>query len=254
MLGTPSQLGLMPQAIINTLTKIYADSLFHHTIQLSYLEVYNESIKDLLTDDDTSFHDLREDRHRGMIITGLAEIFITDSEGIMLSLLKGDQNRTRERTAANEVSSRSHAIMLLTIQSKHRTTGEVRTARITLVDLAGSERAALTQNREMRMIEEASINRSLLALGNCINALVEKVRSGLSIYVPYRDSKLTRLLKNSLEGNCKTIMVATINPGESYYEDTIQTLKYADRARTIRTTVKPNTIKYRGITVTEEVN
>jgi len=104
---------------------------------------------------------------------------------------------------------------------------------LSLIDLAGSERGTVTENRGLRLREGAKINRSLLALANCINALGDKTKKG--VFVPYRDSKLTRLLKDSLGGNCKTVMIATISPSSSYFEETINTLKYANRAKNIKT-------------------
>merc|ERR1740116_374543 len=104
-----------------------------------------------------------------------------------------------------------------------------------MIDLAGSERASATNNKGMRRIEGANINRSLLALGNCITALSSAVS-----FVPYRDSKLTRLLKDSLGGNCKTVMIANISPADFTYEDTLNTLKYANRAKNIKTRVERN--------------
>jgi len=111
-----------------------------------------------------------------------------------------------------------------------------------LIDLAGSERAAKTGNRGIRMIEGANINKSLLALGNCINMLHENNSKGQSNYIPFRDSKLTRLLKDSLGGNCRTVMIANIAPTSSNYEDTHNTLKYANRAKNIKTNVQRNVL------------
>lgn len=108
-----------------------------------------------------------------------------------------------------------------------------------MIDLAGSERAAKTKNRGQRLLEGANINRSLLALGNCINALGEKS----SKFVPYRDSKLTRLLKDSLGGNCRTVMITNISMAVSAFEETLNTLKYANRAKNIKTTVSRNVLK-----------
>jgi kinesin family protein 18/19 len=116
----------------------------------------------------------------------------------------------------------------------------IKVGKLSLIDLAGSERAANTQNRGARLVEGANINRSLLALGNCINALGEKGNKGN--FVPYRDSKLTRLLKDSLGGNCRTVMIANISPAESSFEETLNTLKYANRAKNIKTQVKRNVL------------
>jgi kinesin family protein 18/19 len=129
-------------------------------------------------------------------------------------------------TGANQFSSRSHAILIIQIESHKR--GDLDTifySKLQIVDLAGSERAASTENRGQRMIEGANINKSLLALGNCINILSDRSKAGN--FVPYRDSKLTRLLKDSLGGNTKTIMIACVSPAYMAFEETINTLKYA---------------------------
>jgi len=245
MLGNEKEPGLMSRAVCQILDKITTQPNQYFSLRLSYLEVYNENIKDLLAEDDVSIHDIREDPQKGVIVTGLKEIMVADPDETMKMLTVGDQNRTKEKTLANEVSSRSHAVMMLVVDCKNPMTGDINIAKLILVDLAGSERAAFTQNKGLRMVEEANINRSLLSLGNCINALSEQAKSNSkgNSYIPYRDSKLTRLLKNSLGGNCKTIMLAAINPSSFCYEDTLQTLKYADRARAIRTLYKANVIK-----------
>ncbi len=144
--------------------------------------------------------------------------------------------RTKERTDANETSSRSHAVLQITVEHKDKAHGihaEINIAKLSLIDLAGSERASNTNNRGLRLIEGANINKSLLALGNCINALCDMNKNGeiKQTHIPYRDSKLTRLLKDSLGGNCRTVMITNISPAFTAYEDTLNTLKYADRAK-----------------------
>jgi len=128
----------------------------------------------------------------------------------------------------------------------HGINAEIKIAKLSLIDLAGSERASNTNNRGLRLIEGANINRSLLALGNCINALCELTKQGgpqqKNTHIPYRDSKLTRLLKDSLGGNCRTVMITNISPAFAAYEDTLNTLKYADRAKQIKTVVKRNVL------------
>lgn len=142
-------------------------------------------------------------------------------------------------------------MLQITVEHKdkaHGTSAEINCAKLSLIDLAGSERASNTNNRGLRLIEGANINRSLLALGNCINALCEltKLRqsdpASSKIHIPYRDSKLTRLLKDSLGGNCRTVMITNISPAFSAYEDTLNTLKYADRAKQIKTIVTRNVL------------
>ena len=152
----------------------------------------------------------------------------------MMFLRKGNRNRSQEPTGANEVSSRSHAVLqvLISVSSTDKAGNKIdRYSKLSMIDLAGSERAAETNNRGQRMIEGANINRSLLALGNCINALVDGKRGK---YVNYRDSKLTRLLKDSLGGNCRTVMISNISPASPKFEETLNTLKYASRARNIK--------------------
>lgn len=173
--------------------------------------------------------ELRED-NRGQRITvaGLSEITAISRQEVIQHLLKGNKARTMEPTAANQTSSRSHA--LLSVSVLHSSPLGTRQGRLFLTDLAGSERAKKTKNRGKRLQEGAHINRSLLALGNCINAL-----SGGAKYVNYRDSKLTRLLKEALSGRCKTVMIAHISPEGQHRDETKNTLVYADRANHITT-------------------
>jgi kinesin family protein 18/19 len=156
-----------------------------------------------------------------------------------------NKNRTQEPTMANETSSRSHAVLQICVEHREKVKGassEVVVGKLNLIDLAGSERASKTMNRGIRLIEGANINRSLLALGNCINALYEQNERKSKMFIPYRDSKLTRLLKDSLGGNCRTVMIACISPFANSYDDTSNTLKYANRAKNIKTNVKRNVV------------
>ena len=162
---------------------------------------------------------------------------------VMQLLHQGNARRSQAATAANEVSSRSHAVLQINVETQDKAPGlvaNIKVGKLSLVDLAGSERAANTKNSGVRLVEGANINRSLLALGNCINALGEKGNKGN--FVPYRDSKLTRLLKDSLGGNCRTVMIANISAAESSFEETLNTLKYANRAKNIKSTVRRNVL------------
>lgn len=150
-------------------------------------------------------------------------------------LIKGNKARTVEPTAANQTSSRSHALLSITVLNQ--TPIGTKQGRLFLTDLAGSERARKTKNRGKRLQEGAHINRSLLALGNCINALAGGAR-----YVNYRDSKLTRLLKEALSGRCKTVMIAHVAPEAKHRDETKNTLVYADRANHITTRLQNPTI------------
>ena len=200
--------------------------------KLSFLEIYNETIIDLLSIKSKPLM-IVEDPIRGVVVPDLMEFTVKSLEEVQGLIQRGNRNRAKAATLANECSTRSHGVLQIIFEISKG--GEVLISKLCLIDLAGSERAANTENRGIRMKEGANINRSLLALGNCINILSDYRKKGA--YVPFRDSKLTRLLKESLGGNSKTIMVACISPLQSAYEDTTQTLKYASRAKNITTVV-----------------
>ncbi|CAM9395286.1 unnamed protein product [Lampetra planeri] len=241
MLGTDRDPGIYMRTLSDLFRAIEATSDdMKYGVTMSYLEIYNEMIRDLLNPS-TGFLDLREDHKGGIQIAGITEVSTSNAKEIMQLLVKGNRQRTQEPTAANKASSRSHAVLQVTVRQSSRVrdiSQEVRTGRLFLIDLAGSERAAQTQNRGKRMKEGAHINRSLLALGNCINALSE--RGGRAQYVNYRDSKLTRLLKDSLGGNSRTVMIAHISPASISFEESRNTLTYADRAKNIKNRVRRN--------------
>lgn len=210
------------------------------SVAASYLEVYNEGIYDLLEKGGGPL-ELREDADAGVCVAGLRRVQVSSPGEILGLLEEGNRRRKTDSTDANAASSRSHAVLDIQVTRAPRggRRGAALSGRLTLVDLAGSERAAETHNGGQKLRDGASINRSLLALANCINALGKMARAGAA-YVPYRNSKLTRLLKESLSGNSRTAMVATIGPGADQYPNTINTLKYADRAKEIRTHVVRN--------------
>ncbi|KAK6476001.1 kinesin-like protein KIF19 isoform X1 [Huso huso] len=242
MLGLDSEPGIYILTLNDLFKAIEAGSdNMDYNVSMSYLEIYNEMIRDLLNPA-SGYLDLREDSKGEIQIAGITEVSTNNAKEIMLLLTKGNKQRTQEPTAANNTSSRSHAVLQVTVKQKSRVkniTEEVRVGRLFMIDLAGTERASQTQNRGKRMKEGAHINRSLLALGNCINALSEK-GGNRAQYVNYRDSKLTRLLKDSLGGNSRTVMIAHISPASTYFEESRTTLIYADRAKNIKTRVKRN--------------
>lgn len=209
---------------------------------MSYVEIYNEIIRDLLLPNSKeTYLELRDDPVKGICIAGVTEFNVIEPKEVMDYLTVGNKRRTTEATMANLESSRSHAILQIMLVSKDRlknTEEEVLLGKLSLIDLAGSERGTVTENRGIRLREGAKINTSLLALANCINALGDKNKKGF--FVPFRDSKLTRMLKDSLGGNCKTVMITTISPSSAQYEETINTLKYANRAKNIKMRVEPN--------------
>ncbi|XP_062605010.1 kinesin-like protein KIF19 [Saccostrea cucullata] len=240
MLGAHDEPGIMAQALNDLFLEVERTSEdMSYKVTMSYLEIYNEMIRDLLNPS-AGILDLREDAKGGVQVAGLSEVMARSTDEVIDMLLKGNKERTQEPTAANKTSSRSHAVLQVSIKQQNRvrnTTQEVRMGRLFMIDLAGSERAANTHNRGKRMVEGAHINRSLLALGNCINALTDTKGSK---YVNYRDSKLTRLLKEALGGNCKTVMIAHISPASLHFEESRNTLVYADRAKHIKTKVRRN--------------
>lgn len=150
-------------------------------------------------------------------------------------LIRGNENRTQSPTEANATSSRSHAVLQINVAQKDRNAGHSEPttfATLSIIDLAGSERASATKNRGERLLEGANINKSLLSLGSCINALCDPRKKN---HVPYRNSKLTRLLKFSLGGNCRTVMIVCVSPSSVHFDETQNTLRYANRAKNIQT-------------------
>ncbi|CAD7004817.1 unnamed protein product [Ceratitis capitata] len=236
MLGSDSCPGLTFLTMRELFDKIQAQSSTHKfDVGVSYLEVYNELVMNLLTK--TGPLKLQEDSN-GVVVSGLVLKPIYSADELLQLLAQGNSNRTQHPTDANAESSRSHAIFQVHIRMTDRKTGTKRTVKLSMIDLAGSERAASTKGIGVRFKEGASINKSLLALGNCINKLADGMK-----HIPYRDSNLTRILKDSLGGNCRTLMVANVSMSSLTYEDTYNTLKYASRAKKIRTTLKQNVLK-----------
>lgn len=176
-------------------------------------------------------------------MAGLSEHVVKSSDEILTLLLLGNTNRIQEVTLANKTSSRSHAVFRIKVENCNVFKAQKKIGLLSLIDLAGSERAASTGNRGLRMVEGANINKSLLALGNCINMLYENSKSKKRGHIPFRDSKLTRLLKDSLGGNCRTVMIANVSPFMSHYEETQNTLKYANRTKDLCTRVSQNIIQ-----------
>ncbi|UJR33083.1 hypothetical protein I4U23_020542 [Adineta vaga] len=242
MLGTENNPGVMYRTLDDLFVEIKNyEGQREYQVTMSYLEIYNELIRDLLVPS-SSFLELREDAKGTIQVAGLSEVIAKTPREVMEMLHKGNRARTQEPTKANKTSSRSHAVLQVNIKQRDVTrshTEQVQFAKLYMIDLAGSERAAQTQNTGKRMMEGAHINRSLLALGNCINALSEK---GSTKYVNYRDSKLTRILKDSLGGNSRTVMIAHISPASVHFEESRNTLNYADRAKYIKTKIRRNVI------------
>uniref|UniRef100_A0A8C7KU76 Kinesin family member 4 n=1 Tax=Oncorhynchus kisutch TaxID=8019 RepID=A0A8C7KU76_ONCKI len=208
------------------------------SLTVSYLEIYNEEILDLLcpsaSKDKPSTINIREDPKEGIKIVGLTERQVMSAHEMVGCLELGNSARTVGSTAMNAASSRSHAIFTITLEQRRGADkSDNVVSKLHLVDLAGSERQKKTKAEGDRLKEGISINRGLLSLGNVISALGDESKKGTG-FVPYRDSKLTRLLQDSLGGNSHTLMIACISPADSNIEETINTLRYADRARKIK--------------------
>ncbi|KAK6386931.1 tubulin-dependent ATPase kip3 [Exophiala oligosperma] len=210
-------------------------------ISLSYLEIYNETIRDLLVPSNVKGGlMLREDANQTVSVAGLSSHHPQNVQEVMDMIMQGNEMRTMSPTEANATSSRSHAVLQINVAQKDKNAGieEPHTmATLSIIDLAGSERASATKNRGERLLEGANINKSLLALGSCINALCDPRKRN---HVPYRNSKLTRLLKFSLGGNCKTVMIVCVSPSSAHFDETQNTLRYANRAKNIQTKVTRN--------------
>ena len=256
MLGSDDNPGIMSYTLKELFNeiKLYPEREFK--VKLWYLEIYNENIRDLLVNNSDNL-ELREDPIKGLIVNGITEKETNSSEDILSLLKKGNKNRTTEETDANETSSRSHAILQILVSFKNKEKekdkdnndinniyNNVKYGKLSLIDLAGSERASMTGSKGMRLIEGGNINKSLLVLGNCINALCESYVKGNKPHIPYRDSKLTRLLKDSLGGNSRTVMIANVSPFVYNFDDTYNTLKYAERAKHIKTKINANILNY----------
>lgn len=243
--GSPENPGIIFQAMQELFNRIEnLRDTKHFELSLSFLEIYNESIRDLLCPETSSKKlVILEDSNESIRVSNLSHYNPQNVEDVMDLVIKGNMNRTTSATDANEASSRSHAVLQIHIM-QHNRTADLKSdhtfATLSIIDLAGSERAATTKNRGNRLYEGANINRSLLALGNCINALCLNDGTRRTCHVPYRDSKLTRLLKFSLGGNCKTVMIVCISPSSTHYDETLNTLKYANRAKEIKTKVSRN--------------
>ena len=225
--------GLIPRAIENIFKYIENNSNSNTTfiIRVTYLQIYNESIDDLLKSEKKHLT-IRENHKKGIYVEGLSEWAVCSPNDIYALLEKGAQNRTKAHTNMNDVSSRSHAVFTIILEQMKSFKGKkkFKCGKLNMVDLAGSERVKLSGASGKQLDESRRINKSLSALGNVINALTDpKIK-----HIPYRDSKLTRLLQNSLGGNCKTSMIAMISPYDGSFNESISTLNFAKRAKSIR--------------------
>ncbi|XP_073528297.1 kinesin-like protein KIF16B isoform X4 [Phyllobates terribilis] len=247
MMGNPGDSGLIPRICEGLFSKIAdvtrkGDASFR--TEVSYLEIYNERVRDLLRRKSSKTFNLRVREHpkEGPYVEDLSKHLVQNYSDVEELMDAGNINRTTAATGMNDVSSRSHAIFTINFtQAKFDAEMPCETvSKIHLVDLAGSERADATGATGVRLKEGGNINKSLVTLGNVISALADLSQDAANhlakkkqVFVPYRDSVLTWLLKDSLGGNSKTIMIATISPADINYGETLSTLRYANRAKNI---------------------
>lgn len=243
MMGYGEEAGVIPRIchdMFERISEMQKDKHLTYTVEVSYLEIYNERVRDLLNPTTKGNLKVREHPSTGPYVEDLAKLVVRSFQEIQHLMDEGNKARTVAATSMNETSSRSHAVFTLTVTQKRHDveTGmdTEKVAKISLVDLAGSERATSTGATGARLKEGAEINRSLSTLGRVIAALADLStgkKKNMSM-VPYRDSVLTWLLKDSLGGNSMTAMIAAISPADINFEETLSTLRYANSAKRIK--------------------
>ncbi|KFV97579.1 Kinesin-like KIF7, partial [Fulmarus glacialis] len=244
--------GIIPRAMAETFRLIDENDLIDYTVRVSYLEVYKEEFRDLLQVDTASKDiQIREDDKGNIVLCGVKESEVEGLDEVLSLLEMGNTAKHTGATHVNRQSSRSHTIFTVTMEQRRgagrlplhhhhpsvpasgqRPGGQVLVSKFHFVDLAGSERIVKTGNTGERLKESIQINSGLLALGNVISALGDPRRKGS--HIPYRDSKITRILKDSLGGNAQTVMIACVSPSSSDFDESLNTLNYASRAQNIQ--------------------
>ncbi|KAM7252940.1 hypothetical protein ACFE04_025558 [Oxalis oulophora] len=257
--GEEGNIGIIPKVMENIYKKVEANKdSTEYLIRVSFIEIFKEEVFDLLDPNSPAFSksdgpkvsgiartpiQIRETVNGGITLAGVTEAEVKTKEEMASYLSRGSVTRATGSTNMNSQSSRSHAIFTITVEQKKSIpsgvandddSDDILCAKLHLVDLAGSERAKRTGADGMRLKEGIHINKGLLALGNVISALGDEKKRKEGGHVPYRDSKLTRLLQDSLGGNSKTVMIACVSPADTNAEETLNTLKYANRARNIQ--------------------
>lgn len=232
----PAQRGVIPRMVWSIFDGIRgANTNVEFSVKLSMMEIYNERIRDLLDPQKDNLK-IHEDRIRGVYTADLTEIHVGSEAEICEITASGHVNRSMAGTNMNEHSSRSHMILTLTVEQKNKEDASIKIGKLHLVDLAGSEKVSKTGACGDRLDEAKSINRSLSALGNVIYALTDKKYT----HVPYRDSKLTRVLQESLGGNAKTSLIIACSPSFYNEQETVSTLRFGQRAKMITNSARIN--------------
>ncbi|RPA79083.1 kinesin-domain-containing protein [Ascobolus immersus RN42] len=228
--------GIIPRIVQQIFESILSSpGNIEYTVRVSYMEIYMERVRDLLNpvNDNLPIH---EDKSRGVYVKGLLEIYVSSVEEVYEVMRRGGTARAVSATNMNAESSRSHSIFVVSISQKNVETGSAKTGTLYLVDLAGSEKVGKTGASGQTLEEAKKINKSLSALGMVINALTD----GKSAYVPYRDSKLTRILQESLGGNSRTTLIINCSPSSYNDSETMGTLRFGMRAKSIKNKAKVN--------------
>jgi kinesin family protein 5 len=228
--------GVIPRIVEQIFASILASpSNIEYTVRVSYMEIYMERIRDLLVpqNDNLAVH---EEKNRGVYVKGLLEVYVSSVDEVYEVLRRGGQSRAVSATNMNAESSRSHSILVVTVTQKNVETGSMKSGQLFLVDLAGSEKVGKTGASGQTLEEAKKINKSLSALGMVINSLTDSKAS----HVPYRDSKLTRILQESLGGNSRTTLIINCSPSSYNDVETLSTLRFGMRAKTIKNKAKVN--------------
>jgi kinesin family protein 5 len=228
--------GVIPRIIQQIFASILASpSNIEYTVRVSYMEIYMERIRDLLVPQNDNLP-VHEEKNRGVYVKGLLEVYVSSEEEVYEVLRRGGSARAVSATNMNAESSRSHSIFVVTVNQKNVETGSLKSGQLFLVDLAGSEKVGKTGASGQTLEEAKKINKSLSALGMVINCLTDSKTQ----HIPYRDSKLTRILQESLGGNSRTTLIINCSPSSYNDAETLGTLRFGMRAKTIKNKAKVN--------------
>lgn len=228
--------GVIPRIVQQIFASILASpSNIEYTVRVSYMEIYMERIRDLLVPQNDNLP-VHEEKNRGVYVKGLLEVYVSSQEEVYEVLRRGGTARAVSATNMNQESSRSHSIFVVTVTQKNVETGSMKSGQLFLVDLAGSEKVGKTGASGQTLEEAKKINKSLSALGMVINSLTDSKTS----HIPYRDSKLTRILQESLGGNSRTTLIINCSPSSYNDVETLGTLRFGMRAKTIKNKAKVN--------------
>mmetsp|Transcript_38576 Transcript_38576/g.48723 ORF Transcript_38576/g.48723 Transcript_38576/m.48723 type:complete len:883 (-) Transcript_38576:359-3007(-) len=233
--------GLIPRTVAALFEGVLdAPSHIEFTVKISYIEIYMEKIRDLLDEFRAKGNlQVREDPQKGIYVAGATEKYVTSEDELLDVMSLGKTNRAVAATGMNEGSSRSHSVFIITVQQRDLEVNSSKSGMLYLVDLAGSEMVRKTHASGQQLEEAKTINKSLSALGQVINALTDERQS----HIPYRDSKLTRVLQNSLGGNCKTALVICVSPSTFNAAETLSTCRFGARAKRIQNKAVVNEVR-----------